>query len=262
VLNSRLESFAPVAALARLQRHEPSPERKSILERLAEQMIAVANTPQDFLTTEGCFTLAFPLAAIANTQEQPTWADLAARLCLERWDFLLRGGSIVQRAYRDGRTHMANWARGGAWLLLGTAQTATELPAHHPAQAAFAQRFSQVAPTLLNRQRPDGLWNVFTDQPDSGPETSGSAGMAAALAIAVRLGWLDQGVLEACQRCLIGLEAYLETDGCLGGVSQHNPAGERVLQLGYRIRAAWGTGLYAQLVAALKMSHAPHTGRA
>jgi hypothetical protein len=248
-LNSRLESFAPVAALAKIQRLEPTPQREAVLAASAEKILAVIRTPRDFLTTEGCFTLAFPLAAMAKTLGEPEWFGLAARECLERWEFLARGDRIVQRVYQDGRTQMVNWARGIAWLVLGTAQTVRELP---PGQREeLVSRLCQVAPLLLERQRPDGLWNVFTDRPDAGPETSGSAGIAAGLAIAAKEGWLGSEARAAAERCLEGLEPYLEPDGCLGGVSQHNPAGEEALQIGYRIRSAWGTGLYAQLVAAL-----------
>jgi rhamnogalacturonyl hydrolase YesR len=127
------------------------------------------------------------------------------------------------------------------------------LPSDHPALPELAQRFRQVVPQVLEQQNRNGLWNVFTHQPSSGPETSGSAGIAAALARALQLDWLNPSVLSACRRCAQGLQAYIEMDGCLAGVSQHNPASEEALQLDYRIRAAWGTGLYGQLVAALSL---------
>lgn len=249
ILNSRLESFAPVGALAQIQRLEPTLERQAALWAAARRMLEVIRTPRDFLTTEGCFTLAFPLAAMAQALGEPEWFDLAAGECLERWDFLVRGDRIVQRAYRDGRIQMVNWARGTAWLVLGTVQTLRELPPGH--RPELLSRLRQITPLLLERQRPDGLWNVYIDRPQTGPETSGSAGIAAGLAIAAREAWLGSEARAAAERCLNALESYLEPDGGLGGVSQHNPAGEEALQIGYRIRSAWGTGLYAQLVAAL-----------
>lgn len=248
-LDSRLESFAPVAALTKVQRLEPTPEREAVLRASTEKILELIHTPRDFLTTEGCFTLAFPLAAIAKTLDEPEWLGLAAGECLERWDFLVRGDRVVQRAYRDGRTQMGNWARGIAWLVLGTAQTARELPPGE--RKELVTRLRQIAPWLRKHQRPDGLWNVFIDRPDTSPETSGSAGIAAGMAIAAKEGWLGSEARTAAERCLGGLESYLGLDGCLAGVSQHNPVGEETLQLGYRICSAWGTGLYAQLVAAL-----------
>lgn len=250
-LNSRLESFAPVAALARLQGLEPTPKREETLETLGQRMLEVARAAQEYLTSEGCFTLAFPLAAVAHTLGRPEWSAAALRECLRRLDVLVRGEQIIQRAYADGTLHMVNWARGTAWLVLGTAQTALELPQGHPGRKELGRRLAELTPLLLARQRSDSLWNVFTDRPDSGPETSGSAGIAAGLALAAKAGWVGGEALEAARRCARGLEAWLEADGCLGGVSQHNPASEEALQLGYRIRAAWGSGLYAQLVAAL-----------
>ncbi|MCX7784201.1 MAG: glycoside hydrolase family 88 protein [Meiothermus sp.] len=251
-LNQRLESFAPVAALAYLQQVQPTPERAQLLRALGGQMLETARQGRDFLTTEGCFTLAFPLAACGAVLPEPAWWEVAWQACARRWDFLWRGDRVIQRAYHDGRSYMVNWARGTAWLVLGTAQTALQLPPDHPGRAELASRLTRIAPLLLQCQRPDGLWSVFTDQPDLPAETSGSAGIAAGLALAVQAGWLGTGALEAALRCGQGLEGFLEPDGCLGGVSQHNPASEVALQTHYRIRAAWGTGLYAQLIAALR----------
>jgi len=219
---------------------------------LGKQMVEVAKTPQDYLTTEGCFTLAFPLAAVARTLNKPEWFDIAVQECLKRLDFLVRGDQIIQRAYLDGTLRMAGWARGGAWLVLGTAQTLLELPENYSGRAELGRRLHQLAPLLLSSQRQDGLWNVFTDRPNSGLETSGSAGIAAGLALAVRTGWVDAEALEAVRRCAKRLEDSIEPDGCLSGVSQHNPASEEALQIGYRIRAAWGSGLYAQLMVGLE----------
>lgn len=251
-----LESFAPFAALARLQRQHPTPDRAAILRAAAARMLEIAARELPQLTTEGCFTLAFPLAATAHVLSEPDWFDWAVRALLERWQTLERDGNIAQRGTRDGtRRWMENWARGTAWLVLGTAQTLRELPADHPALPELTSRLEGIAPVLLERQRGDGLWNVFTDRLETNLETSGSAGIAAGLTIAARSGWfaasLQAQVLESGKRCLRALETQLEPDGCLSRVSQHNPAAEHALQLDYRIRAAWGTGLYAQLLAAL-----------
>jgi hypothetical protein len=252
---SNLESFAPFAALARLQLENPTPQRALRLRAAASRMLQIAARELPQLTTEGCFTLAFPLAAIARALNEPAWFDTSAHAVLERWRVLEREDNVAQRGTRDGtRRWMENWARGTAWLVLGTAQTLRELPEHHPVRAELIHALERIAPVLLERQRPDGLWNVFTDSA-TGFETSGSAGIAAGLSIAVRAGWfgpdLSARILDSSRRCLHALETHLDPDGCLNGVSQHNPVAERALQLDYRIRAAWGTGLYAQLLAAL-----------
>lgn len=251
LLNQKLESFVPVAALAHLQQVEPTLERTKHLRILGKRMLETARMERDFLTTEGCFTLAFPLAAAAAALDETDWFDTAWQECAKRWEFLRRGEQIIQRAYSDGRVYMVNWARGTAWLVLGTAQTALQLPQNHPGRAELSSRLIAIAPLLLQRQQPDGLWSVFTDRPDLPAETSGSAGIAAGLALAAGAGWLGAEALQAAERCAKRLVAFLEPDGCLGGTSQHNPASEIALQTRYRIRAAWGTGLYAQLIAAL-----------
>lgn len=248
VRNSRLESFLPVAALAYLQQQQPQPKRQQALEQLAQQMLEVANTPQPYLTTEGAYTLAFPLAAVGQALGKEELGQKAVELCLERWSFLCEPGHIVQRRYHDGRTHMVGWARGSAWLLLGSAWVGQTMGTS-PLLLPLAQHFERCANWLMAQQQ-NGLWGVYT-QRSSTAEASGSAGIAAALALGAAMGWLNPSARQAAKSTAAALESFLEPDGRLGGVSQHNPAGEEALQLEYRIGAAWGSGLYAQLQAAL-----------
>ena len=251
---AHLESFAPLAALAK---SSFSTDVQARLEAAAPQLLALclADLPQ--YTSEGCFTLAYPLACIANRLEQPQLLAAAEFAVLRRWEVLLSGSVIAQRCRADGAEQwMEHWARGTAWLVLGTALVALEMPAH--AQQVLVQKLVSVIPMLLEQQLEGGLWSVFTDRADTGAESSGSAGIAAALAIAVRQGWLapdlELRALMAARACAVALEGCVDADGCLNLVSQHNPAGEQALQIGHRMRAAWGTGLYAILLWALEVN--------
>lgn len=247
-----LESYLPLAPLALWQRIFPDPAIKELLWAQAQRMLHLLDQPRNQLTTEGAYTLAFPLAALARTLHQPEWSDLAVQEVLLRWRVLRLEEGIAQRRSLNSPQHwMVNWARGTAWLLLGTTRLLQELPSHHPALPDLISQLQQIWPTLHSWQLDNGLWSVFTDQPLSLGETSGSAGIATALALAARRGWLPEEAGQAAHRCYLALEDHLEADGTLNGVSQHNPAGEEALQLGYRIRAAWGSGLFLQLHAAL-----------
>lgn len=247
-----LESYLPLAALAYWQQSFPLASTQRLLRAQASRILHLLGQPRSQLTTEGAYTLAFPLATLATALHQPDWYDLAAQEVLVRWKALQFAEGIAQRTTLDrSQRWMLNWARGLAWLLLGTVRLSQELPATHPACADLVDHLRQVWPLLEAQQDQSGLWNVFTHLPTSRPETSGSAGLAAALALAARQGWLPEQAWQAAQNCHLALGGYLEADGALHGVSQHNPAGEEALQLGYRIRAAWGSGLYLQLHAAL-----------
>jgi rhamnogalacturonyl hydrolase YesR len=113
---------------------------------------------------------------------------------------------------------------------------------------------------LQSLQREDGLWNCFVDEPTTGPETSGSAGIAAAMAIAAKRGWVDAAAIDNAQRCVAGLTSYLEPDGLLGGMSPSNKreAGPEVQRCGQRVLGGAATGLAGQLLAALPDGDAVH----
>ena len=90
------------------------------------------------------------------------------------------------------------------------------------------------------------------------PDSSGSAGIAAAIALAVRQGMLGREHLRTARRAKDGLMNHLSADGWLRGVSQSNkPEAEGIdLQRGpHRVIAPWGMGLLAQLLAALAPIH-------
>lgn len=143
------------------------------------------------------------------------------------------------------------WARGIAWQMLGYARTLRELK-HRTDLAEHITAFQQLAAWVLPFQRPDGLWSVFVDKPALTPDTSGSAGIAAALAIGAQQGWLEAAARTAAAKTLAGLTLHLTPDGFLGGVSQANKGGEELQRGNYRVIYQMGMGLLAQLIAALK----------
>ncbi|MGH9839132.1 MAG: glycoside hydrolase family 88 protein [Blastocatellia bacterium] len=95
-------------------------------------------------------------------------------------------------------------------------------------------------------QRSDGLWSVFVDEPKLAPNTAGSAGVAAALAIGAQQGWLGQDARTAAERCLAGLKPHLTLDGFLSGVAQANKGGESLQRGDYRVIYQMAMGLMAQ----------------
>jgi rhamnogalacturonyl hydrolase YesR len=102
------------------------------------------------------------------------------------------------------------------------------------------------------RPEPAGLWNCFIDDPNGLPDTSGSAGIAAALALSARAGWIDSSTaIPPAERAWQGLLPHIAADGRLGGVAQSNRSGEELQRSDYRILSAMGAGLAAQLHAAL-----------
>ncbi len=120
--------------------------------------------------------------------------------------------------------------------------------------APHISAFQQLAAWVLPYQRSDGLWSVFLDKPELTTDTSGSAGIAAGLAIGAQQGWLDATAKSSASKTLTGLLPYLTTDGMLGGVSQANKSSEELQRGTYRVIYQMGMGLMAQLIAALQNS--------
>lgn len=250
-VETAVEHFAPVAALAHLMRGQDNADR--VLRAFVPELTRVCQQELPELTTEGCFTLAYPLAAIANTLGDAHLGEVAVRATERRWDTLVRGDTVWQRAQVKGReAWMPNWARGTAWLTLGTVLSARELPAH---RQRLLRALPQLFDRLLGEQTAQGEWRVFTHRSGTRTEASGSAGIATAMALAAQMTEfspaLREDLSQAARRCARALAQHVDVEGALGNVSQHNPAREEALQLTHRIRAGWATGLYVALLGSL-----------
>lgn len=206
----------------------------------------------DMLSAEGSYTVAYPMARLARLRDRPELARLALAQLAVRRERLWSGDALWLRWYpADGSRTFRNWARGLTWHFLGSVRTAAEL-GDHPGLAPILEDLRRLATLALSTQRPDGLWNCFLDEPATGPETSGSAGLATALALSARAGWIAPvPALAAARRAHAALLAHLAPDGHLGGVSQANRGGEALQRSGYRVLSSMGAGLLGQLHAAL-----------
>lgn len=207
---------------------------------------------RDVTTAEGSYIAAYPLAAIAKAQNRPDLADLALAQLRIRQKRLMDGeGNIYQRV-KTGEKPAAyrNWGRGVAWYLLGLART---LPLVKNPPDDLVAECGRAGEWALRHQRADGLWSCYLDEPQTGADTSGSAGIAAALALLASRNWLSSpNAVAAARRALSALtQHYLTPDGFLGGSAQLNKGGEALQRGGYRVLSPMAMGLMAQLIAAL-----------
>ncbi len=211
----------------------------------------------DTVSAEGAYTVAYPLAAIASRHGRADLAEQAIRQVLLRRDCLARDRHVYLRYHRDTDTHtFRSWARAFAWYMLGTTRTCIELRqsafAGLPGAAEIEQELVRAAEVALSWRQPAGLWSNFLDEAETGIDTSGSSGIAAALALGVRHGVLPERYLAAAEECLNALTGYLTPDGILSGVAQHNAGGPELQRGGYRVLSQMGLGLLGQLYAVLR----------
>lgn len=201
-------------------------------------------------TAEGSYTIAYPLAALAQARRDSNLASLAANVLRVRHARLRRPDGLWLRRHTDDSLTFRSWARGVAWYLLGLARSIEHLE-DLTDTADLKIELRDAAEWALRWQRSDGLWGNYLDDNEALQDTSGSAGIAAAFARGVGLGLLPDVFRDAAERCWSGLLRHLTPDGFLDGASQGNRGGEPLQRAPYRVLSPMGMGLMGQLAAAL-----------
>ncbi len=248
-----IEGTLPFAALARLQPDHPS-IAEAISFWLAHTEVDGAIWDGGMLSAEGSYTIAYPMAVLARIYGRNDLKDAALRQLRVRASQLVRGDDLALRYHRDGSLSFTNWSRAYAWYMLGLIRTLRELPDLFGTEDV-QQEFIRVSRVAMKHQMDDGLWAVFTDEPDTGADTSGSAGIAASLALGANSGFLGEEATQAAIRTYEALAPFITSDGVLGGVAQSNKGGEALQRSGYRVMSQMGMGIAAQLDAALRAQH-------
>ena len=244
-----IEGGTPFGALARV-------EPQSALPDLAINFWKSCKRPNGSIqdgrqmTSEGAHTIGYALAEIARARQSEALMDEALYQVRIRQARFFDGQEFWRVYHDDGHRTNRNWARGIAWQILGLART-LRVAKDRSDIADLIITLQRFAAWIITFQRAGGLWSEFVDEPTLTPDTAGSAGIAAALAIGAQQGWLDAKATAAARKTLAGLQAHLTLDGFLCGVSQSNKGGEGLQRSDYRCIYQMGMGLMAQLIAAL-----------
>jgi len=252
---SSIEDFLPFAAIVNLYPDHPAIKNALayLKSKTNEQGMIVS---WDELTTEGCYTVAYPLAAIAVKMRDHVLAQCAVDQLRFRVQHLVEGATIFQRGSLTGHKAFANWGRGVAWYLLGIIKTIALLKntalVDDAALAPLRAEFKRAVAQVCQWQSTSGVWSSFIDRPDTGVDTSTSAGIAAAIAWGVRCGELDSTYLCKAAATHEALQNYITPDGFLTHVSQINRGGEALQASSYRVMSQFGMGLLAQLACVLR----------
>lgn len=236
-----------------------------------EQYINTAQEMAEFLTHEavrfgdGVFqhtvnseTYNFPEQAWVDTMFMAGYFLLRIGVLLNREDYFEDGlrqyhghenclQDPITNLYYHGwdnisGNHMSGvfWARGNAWAALTMARALELIPVTHPSFMIIEGSLRDQLSSLVRLQDESGLWHTITTDPESPLETSGSAGIAAAL--------LTKGRIynKYTQKAIHGIISKITDEGTVTGVS----AGTAVMKdsAGYkavpdkRIQG-WGQGL-------------------
>ncbi len=248
------ESTGPFAVLASV-----SPRHPAL--RFADEGFEKHRNPDlgtigiERIVTESNYNIAYPMMVLALKAERPHLYERAL-LQLETARQLLSDEDNLYLRYeiKTGARSFANWSRGVAWYFVGLVRTLALLP-ESERPATLVQEADRMAAWVLQYQLPEGLWPCFLKENDILPDTSGSAGIAAAIAMGIRHRIVDPSFLPVATKARDALLGCMTHDGWLRGVSQSNKRETHHMDIQrhpFRVIAPWGMGLFAQLAAALE----------
>lgn len=249
-----IEATLPLAVITKYRPGHPVIQRAIAFFEARGLKSGGAIMDGDMVSAEGSYTVAYPLAVMARHLERQDMAEQAIAQVLLRRDCLARDQHVYLRYMQRSQEHtFRSWARAFSWYCLGLVKTCIELKdspfAILAGMTELEAEITRVAQVVADWRQPNGLWSCFLDDAETGVDTSGSAGISAALALAASVGLLPASYREIAKINLSELSSYLTQDGILAGVAQHNAGGMELQRGGYRVLSQMGLGLWAQLYA-------------
>ncbi len=252
---NNLEAGLPFSIVAK---YAPSHPSMNLFLDYCKTRIGNSKTvKENTLTAEGCYTIAYPLAAVARELNRPEWYEFALIELEDRIVTLTDADAVYTRAWKNtGVKTYRNWGRGYTWFLLGLIRTAEILQndspfKNHKRIEHLREVYTYYAKLALTHQQADHSWNAYLDLDTTSYDSSATAGLGAALAHGMRIGWLDNFSQQQLQKIRLRLTQNLTPDGLITGICQQNAAGEDLQKSEYRVIAQYVLGLMAHIDAHL-----------
>ncbi len=110
------------------------------------------------------------------------------------------------------------WGRANGWVIWGTSELLTLLPAAHPQRKLIEDIFRHHVTALMRYQTPSGLWHQVLDRDDSFEETSCTAMFLIGMIRGVELGILDEKCHDAMLKAWSGLQSRISDDGIVNDI--------------------------------------------
>jgi rhamnogalacturonyl hydrolase YesR len=171
------------------------------------------------------------------------WWHVYDRLWSPEHKLIYRDERFPAMKTRNGKPLF--WSRGNGWVAAGLARLLDTMPADYPSRPRYVATFRTLMDSVSRLQRKDdGLWtaNLLDPQDPSGPETTGAALFAYAMAWGVNHGILDRkAYLPRVERAWAGLAGKIQPDGLLGYAQR---AGDQPVPSAAGDHALYGTGAF------------------
>lgn len=249
-----IEDFLPFATIVALYPKHVSIQKVLDFLKSKENDKGIIVSGND-ITAEACYTVAYPLAAIAVSQNDRQLAQTAISQLQFRTRFLTNNTTIFQRSSLEGHQSYANWGRGVVWYLVGIAKTLAVLKNSSfndlKGIKELEKEFVRAIQEVEKWQSTTGVWSSYIDRPETGLDSSATAGIALAYSIGYKLELLNLSYVEKAKKAYQSLLPLLTPDGFLTNVSQINRGGEDLQASSYRVISQFGMGLMAQLQCSL-----------
>jgi rhamnogalacturonyl hydrolase YesR len=112
------------------------------------------------------------------------------------------------------------WSRGNGWVFAALTRVLDTIPANEAHRNEYVSDFTAMAGALKSVQRSDGFWNVSLADPTDygGPELTGTALFAYAMAWGLRTGTLDSTYGPVVSKAWCAIASAVHTNGFLGYV--------------------------------------------
>lgn len=119
------------------------------------------------------------------------------------------------------------WGRGNGWMAAGMAELLRSLPSDNPHRTRILDGYRLMMAALLKHQNAEGMWRQLIDDPETWPETSGTAMFTFAFITGVKEGWLDAATYgPAAKKAWLALTGYLDEQAAIREVCEGTGAGK------------------------------------
>ncbi|WP_291100646.1 MULTISPECIES: glycoside hydrolase family 88 protein [unclassified Flavobacterium] len=250
---NNVESLLPFAMLAKANPNHPAIQKAidyCIYNADENGNITDEKNGKRIAKTEECYNVSYPLAMLSTQYNRPELMSLSISTLKYRYQYLEIDSQVYQRMIIPKDKYFSNWGRGIVWLILGSVKTIPLLPEGDDKEW-LKNELEKTVEMVLSLQQDNGLWYCFINDSKTGIETSGSAGIAAALAYGYKNGLLNKKSKEAAHKTWEGLSPYITADGLLTVTSQVNKGGEILQRDGFRVISNYTLGFLGILESAI-----------
>ena len=156
-----------------------------------ERFWAEGYTPQTRLWIDDMYMIiAIQSQAFRATGDRKYIDRTAKEMCLYIDELQVKDGKDKGLFYHAPDVPFV-WGRGAGWMAAGMSLVLEYVPANSPCRAKILEGYRLMMAALLERQRPNGMWNQLVGDPKSWEETSCTAMYGYAFATGVKNGFLD-----------------------------------------------------------------------